>query len=221
MSRTMKIFVAILLMAVAIGAVYFRGLHRQVLQLAQREPPEHRIRQELTQPAAVAPGTPRVKAQLFFAAGKTGAVEPIEVELALAADPVARAKELIRELIASPPSPEARTLPAEAVLIEFYLLPDGAAVADFSDTLATAMPAGILSEQAAVNSILRTLEANVPSIRRLKILINGQEEETLAGHLDLTDFFELHPPAAPLSGGPAAQAGGLTRPEAPGKLQHE
>jgi hypothetical protein len=38
----------------------------------------------------------------------------------------------------------------------------------------------------AVNSIARTLEANVPQVQRLKILIHGQEVETLAGHLDLT-----------------------------------
>ena len=38
----------------------------------------------------------------------------------------------------------------------------------------------------AVDSITRTLEANVPQVQRLKILIHGQEVETLAGHLDLT-----------------------------------
>jgi len=35
----------------------------------------------------------------------------------------------------------------------------------------------------AVDSIAKTLEANVPQVRRLKILIHGQETETLAGHL--------------------------------------
>jgi hypothetical protein len=33
------------------------------------------------------------------------------------------------------------------------------------------------------------LEANVPKVQRLKILIHGQEVETLAGHLDLTGTF--------------------------------
>jgi len=33
------------------------------------------------------------------------------------------------------------------------------------------------------------LEANVPQVRRLKILIHGQEMDTLAGHLDLTQTF--------------------------------
>jgi hypothetical protein len=63
-----------------------------------------------------------------------------------------------------------------------------------------------------VNSITRTLEANVPQVQRLKILIHGQEMETLAGHLDLTGTFVVNTkPAAPASGT-------LTLDQAPGKL---
>jgi hypothetical protein len=61
-------------------------------------------------------------------------------------------------------------------------------------------PSGIESEQLVVDSISRTLENNVATVRRLKILIHGQEVETLAGHVDLTGFFDLNPPnAAPLA----------------------
>ena len=84
----------------------------------------------------------------------------------------------------------------EAALLEFYLLPDGTGIADFSEALATATPSGIASEQLAIESIARTLEANVPQVKRLKILIHGQEVETLAGHLDLTGTFALSPALA-------------------------
>ena len=67
-------------------------------------------------------------------------------------------------------------------------------MADFSDALVSEIPSGILSEQLVVDSITQTLENNVPSLRRLKILIHGQEVETLAGHVDLTGFFDLNPP---------------------------
>jgi len=91
-------------------------------------------------------------------------------------------------------------------------------IADFSLALATATPSGILSEQMAVDSIARTLEANVPGVRRLKLLVNGQETKTLAGHVDLTDFFELHA-VVPAEGEPKpAGNAGLTPPPAPGKL---
>ncbi len=59
-----------------------------------------------------------------------------------------------------------------------------------------------MSEQLAVQSITQTLGANVAGIRQLKILIHGQEAETLAGHLDLYGLFpvaSLTPVAAPPS----------------------
>jgi hypothetical protein len=64
-------------------------------------------------------------------------------------------------------------------------------VADFSEAMASSIPSGIQSEQLAVDSITRTLEANVPQVQRLKILIHGQEVDTLAGHLDLTQTFQV------------------------------
>jgi hypothetical protein len=44
----------------------------------------------------------------------------------------------------------------------------------------------------AVDSLTKTLQANVPQVRRLKILIHGQEVETLAGHLDLSQAFVVN-----------------------------
>jgi hypothetical protein len=111
------------------------------------------------------------------------------VELPLSDDPVLRSKQVINTLLAGPVDAELRTLPPDAVLLAFYLLPNGTAIADFSEALATATPSGIQSEQLAVDSLTRTLEANVPRVQRLKILIHGQEVETLAGHLDLTGTF--------------------------------
>jgi Sporulation and spore germination len=114
-----------------------------------------------------------------------------------------------------------RTLPPDALLLAFYLLPDGTAIADFSEALATSIPSGIVSEQLAVNSITRTLEANVQQVKRLKILIHGQEVETLAGHLDLMGTFVVNAqPAQPLAAdkAPTPATGTLTPDKAPGKL---
>ena len=82
-------------------------------------------------------------------------------------------------------------MPPDAALLAYYILPDGTGVADFSDELRTSIPSGIQSEQLAVESIVRTLEADVPQVLRLKILIHGQEADTLAGHLDLTQAFRV------------------------------
>jgi len=107
---------------------------------------------------------------------------------------------------------ELRTLPPDAVLLAFYILPDGTAIADFSEAMANSIPSGIQSEQLAVDSITKTLESNVPRVRRLKILIHGQEAETLAGHLDLTGTFPVsaNAPAATSASAPAASGASVS-----------
>jgi hypothetical protein len=204
MSRNLKIAFAILAAAVVVGALSLRGLRQRIERLAQLPSIEERARQEVLSKPISTPTDVTVKAKIFWAAGP-GGVAPVEIDLPLSADPVQRSRQLIQALIVSPPTPDQRTLPADATLLGFYVLPDGTAIADFSDALASEMPSGILSEEIAVNSLAQTLAANVPRLHRLKILIHGQEVDTLAGHVDLTGFFDLIPAALP-SAPPAASA---------------
>ena len=177
---------------VAAAAIYLPSLRRQVKQTAKLvQQTEEQARRELTLAITGNANGPRVKAKLFWSAGADEAkLAPVIVELPLSKDdPVLRAKQVLNTLLAGPVDADLRTLPPDAALLEFYLLPDGTGIADFSEALGTSIPSGIESEQLAIDSITRTLEANVPQVQRLKILIHGQEMDTLAGHLDLTGTF--------------------------------
>jgi len=191
MARWIKWVVGVLCVAVLVGAIYFPILRRRLRAAAKlQQQTAEQARRELTQAVPINPGEPRVKAKLFWASGNSdGMLMDSTVELPLSSDPVLHSKQVLNTLLAGPVDAELRTLPPDAVLLAFYLLPDGTAIADFSEALATATPSGIQSEQLAVDSLTRTLEANVPRVQRLKILIHGQEVETLAGHLDLTGAF--------------------------------
>jgi hypothetical protein len=193
MPRNLKIALGILSVAVLIGLISLHGLHNRIQRLSENQNPEEQARREVLGPPISTPTDVKVKANLFWAAGPDRTA-PVELELTLSADPVQRARQVLHALIESPPSPGLRTLPANANLLAFYILPDGTAIADFSDALALETPSGIMSEELTVDSIARTLENNVPILHRLKILIHGQEVDTLAGHVDLTGFFDLNPP---------------------------
>lgn len=180
--------------ATLIAAIYFPSLRRRLKTTAKIEQPsEEQARRELTPPTSANTGNPVVKAKMFWASAEDEtSLAPVNIDLALSADPVLRAKQVLNTLLAGPVDSDLRTLPPDAALLAFYLLPDGTGIADFSEALGTSTPSGIQSEQLAVDSIARTLEANVPQVRRLKILIHGQEVETLAGHLDLTQMFVVN-----------------------------
>src|SRR5712675_812127 len=184
--------------AVVSAAIYFPVLRRRVKTAAKiAEPSEEQARSELTQAITQNASDPVVKVKMFWTSSEDeSALAPVTIQLALSKDAALRAKQVINTLLAGPVDSDLRTLPPDAALLAFYLLPDGTAVADFSEALATSTPSGIQSEQLAVNSIARTLEANVPQVKRLKILIHGQELDTLAGHIDLTQLFIVDSKAA-------------------------
>jgi spore germination protein GerM len=184
--------------AVVSAAIYFPILRRRVKTAAKiAEPSEEQARRELTQAITQNASDPVVKVKMFWTSSEDeSALAPVTIQFALSKDAALRAKQVINTLLAGPVDSDLRTLPPDAALLAFYLLPDGTAVADFSEALATSTPSGIQSEQLAVDSIARTLEANVPRVKRLKILIHGQELDTLAGHVDLTQLFIVDTKAA-------------------------
>jgi hypothetical protein len=210
-ARKWKIAIGVLAVAVIVGLVAFHSLRQRIQRLSQAQSVEEEARREVLALPITTPTDVTVAAKIFWAAGPDQ-VAPVTIQLPLSADPVQRAKQVLHALIVSAPAAEQRTLPADAEILGFYVLPDGTAIADFSDALVSEIPSGILSEERVVDSIVQTLENNVPNLRRLKILIHGQEAETLAGHVDLTGYFDLTPPAEP----PPSTAADTSSQTAPG-----
>ena len=138
-----------LLIAVIAAAVYFPALRNQVEKATQlTEKTAEQARRELLPVTPVTSGEPKIKAKMYWGSGTDdGMLKPVVVELPLSDDPVARSKQVLNTLLAGPVNPEARTLPSDAALLAFYLLPDGLAVADFSEAIGTSIPSGIQSEQ--------------------------------------------------------------------------
>jgi hypothetical protein len=192
MSRRWVIAALILAVLVVGGVFEFSRLRRRVSTLSAQQPTEAEARRDVVAPQISTPTDVQSPAQMFWLApGSSDTLAQSTIQIALSSDPVERAKQVLAALITQAPTAAQRTLPADATLLQFYILPDETAIADFSDELASETPSGILSEQVAVDSITRTLAANVNSIVRLKILIHGQEADTLAGHVDLTGFFPV------------------------------
>ncbi|HTV58326.1 MAG TPA: GerMN domain-containing protein [Verrucomicrobiae bacterium] len=212
MARNWKITLVILAVAVAIGLISFKRLQKRIQRVAETSKTEEQVRRELLAPAVSTSSDVKTEAEMYWASGPDQ-LASVQTELMLSSDPAQRAKQVLEALIEQPPTPAQRTLPADATVLGFYILQDGTGIADFSDALSSETPSGILSESLAVNSIVESLENNVPGLKRLKILIHGQEAETLAGHVDLTGFFDLN--ATPGPGGNAPAGNGAAAVPAP------
>ena len=148
---------------VALGLVTLPGLRQAVQRLRSTPKTDEQARREVMQEPISTPTDVQVQAQMYLAFGGFSDFAGAHGHSASTFRRSRRALEAASQCAdrAVPRSPEQRTLPAEASLLAFYIQPDGTAIADFSDEIASGMPSGILSEQLAVESIAQTLGANV------------------------------------------------------------
>ena len=81
---------------------------------------------------------------------------------------------------------------------------DGTLFVDFSKELKERHPGGSWAEMLTIYSIVDTIIKNFPDIKRVKILVEGEEIETLAGHIDtrlpLTENKDIVKSSSPLAG---------------------
>jgi len=103
-----------------------------------------------------------------------------------------RAEEVLRALIAlyldkTSPHP----LPPGSDIRSVYLVDPGLAVIDVNAAFADGHRSGVLAEELTLASLIQTLSANIPGILKVKILVEGKQRETLAGHADLSNFFDV------------------------------
>ncbi len=138
----------------------------------------------------VAGATERVT--LYVAYDDIGILRAQSAQIPMPSVPQERAEEVLRALIAlyldkTSPHP----LPPGSDIRSVYLVDPGLAVIDVNAAFADGHRSGVLAEELTVASLIQTLSANIPGILKVKILVEGKQRETLAGHADLSNFFDV------------------------------
>ena len=105
--------------------------------------------------------------------------------LPLPENPAAAIPAVVRELMKGPANATlARLYPQDTVVRAAYMLPDGTAFVDLGGpTLTSGWGTGTHEELMAVYSLVQTVTANFPEAKRVRVLVNGEPAETLAGHV--------------------------------------
>lgn len=107
--------------------------------------------------------------------------------VSLPENPAAALSVVMRELLkGSASTAVARSFPADTILLGAYLLPDGTVFVDLGGpTLKQGWGTGSHEELMAIYSVVQTVTTNFPEARRVRLLVNGEPAETLAGHVAL------------------------------------
>jgi Sporulation and spore germination len=146
-----------------------------------------------TRPVAPPASGPTETVTLYVADDTAGVLRSQAAKIPLPGGRQQRAEELLRALLRIYQQPDSpHPLAAAADIRSIYLIAPGAAVIDLNAAFADQHRSGILDEQLTVNSMVQTLAVNVPGVNRVRILVDGKTRDTLAGHADLTEFFDVN-----------------------------
>jgi germination protein M len=193
------------------------------LLILVRARPDLRGRSTRPNPTRPVPGLPpatsasrpeEVRVTLFFPSSEDGLLRPEERDLPRAADPVLFARELLDAEAAGPKTAGLLAAFPEKMSTRSVFLPgSGLVVVDLNVDADWARKAGSDEEMTAVGAVVDTLLQNLAGTGSVRLLVNGNSVETLAGHIDISSPISamrdiVGPPAT--ATGPAAGPSGPT-----------
>jgi spore germination protein GerM len=180
--KKLAILSVLLVFLVILVFVFFRSGVEEKIKSSPEAPP--------AQPGLKAPAPEKTrKVVLFFLSENDALLHREERDIASDSSVVNQAKQTIEELIKGSKKGLISPLPPETKLRELYLTKEGVAYVDFSEDIVQKNLSGSTAEISTVYSVVNSLAYNFDSIKKVFILVEGQERETLNGHISLSRAF--------------------------------
>jgi len=178
------VIAVVVMLAIVIGMSAY--VWRTRVRVAPAEPAAY------THPVAPPVEGPTEEVTLYVAHDDSGVLRAQAARIPLPSGRQERAEELLRALLRLYLDPSSsHPLPNGAEVHDVYLVDPGLAVIDVNSAFADGHRSGILVEELTIGSLARTLSANIPGISRIRILVEGKSRDSLAGHVDLSGFYDV------------------------------
>ena len=174
MSRRAKAYlVALLIAAGAVGWALFRLLSEPAAAPVVATTP--------TAPSDLA----HITATLYYGSSDARALVPVRRDVPAATSVVEQGRQILAVQFQDAPQPYVQVVPKGTKLRAFYVTERGDAFVDLSGDVVSAHPGGSLTELLTVYAVVNAITTNLPAVQRVQLLVEGQEVDTIAGHVDV------------------------------------
>ena len=131
--------------------------------------------------------TPETKTiTLFFLSEENALLHAEERDILSNSSIIFEVKQTIEELLVGSDNGYISPFPQESKLREVFMIDGGIVYVDFSREIQDEHLSGAAAEMSTVYSIVNSLAFNFESIKKVFILVDGNEKETLKGHVDIS-----------------------------------
>ncbi len=166
--------VGLLALVVALGLVLWKQRHRL---FGPSSPPAPALHVDRDKPVLI---------KVFFGAPGRQRLEAEARTIYASANRADQAKQALIELLKGPRSGLVSVVPEGTSLKELYLAEAGTAYVDLSKEVTSGHPGGVMAERLTIAAVVNTLMYNFPEITRVRLFIDGEPKETLAGHVRIS-----------------------------------
>jgi len=144
----------------------------------------------IPKPPETAAGPAATKAvTLFFISDDDDALHKESREIVAGPTDADEAERALAELVKGSEKGLLSPLPPQTKVRQVFIAKDGLATVDFSRDIVDKFSYGSSSELAAVYAVVDTLVFNFKTVKKVVILVEGSERDTLGGHVDLSRAF--------------------------------
>lgn len=180
--RNLQITGALVLLAMMTAAIYGVQLKRR----------DERNKQHATAPMPVSGEATTSKFRAMIAFDDDGVLSDRELSAWLPNEESARAKEMLRAVLHQyMKNPSSHPVPQGSDVRSVFVTTDGLCVVDLNSELVERHRSGMLVEQFTLLSLIETLAMNFQNMRQVKVLVDGKERYSLAGHADLSTIYDI------------------------------
>jgi hypothetical protein len=182
--RHLLIAMAVLLVAVFGLSIYALHMRRTVAATP--------VASTDTRPLGPPIAGPTERVTLYVAHDDDGTLRAESALIPLPSGRQQRAEELLRALLSLYlDKSSSHVLGPGADIRSVFLVDPGVAVIDLNSAFADTHRSGVLVEDLTVASLIHTISTNTPGILKVKLLVDGKDRDTLAGHADLSSFYDV------------------------------
>ncbi len=127
--------------------------------------------------------------QIYFSDSQERFLMPEKRYVIKENDAAAQAKEIVKALLEGSKAGLVNTFPAGVVLIDVKVGDAGIAFVNFSKNLIKKYHGSSTAEMATIYSLTNSITQNIPSIKKVKILVEGKELSSIKGHISTQKAF--------------------------------
>jgi spore germination protein GerM len=154
-----------------------------------------------------------ISVKLYFPDREAGGLLAEEREVPFSSDLARQLRSVVEELVKGPRTALLPAFAPETRVLEVFVTPRGVAYVDLSQEAQLLPASGSQGELLCVYSLVDSVAANFPVVKRVQLLVEDKPVETLGGHVDLSRplppdmTFLVQPSPSPSTEAPSAGGG--------------